>query len=615
MATYLGTHGSKIQNYTTDPDNPNTGEVWYNETNQVLKFLYPNVSTAGSWRTDVDVNTARRGFGSNGTYTSSLIYGGYDSGYTGKTESWNGSAWSEVNDLNNARNGNTGAGADNTSALSVGGYSSTLLYNGRTESWNGTNWTEVNDLNQSRSAPGGTGTATAAIATGGNIPPNSSTTKNESWNGTNWTEVNDLNTAREGANSSNAGTQTAALFAGGHRGNPPPNVNTDLVEQWNGTNWTEVNDLNTAREHVVNVGTSTSALAYGGSAPPYTADTELWNGTNWTEQNNLSTARTQAGKGGGTTNALAVSGYNGSNLANVEAWTAAGVPIGVWSTGGALNTARAQNSGAGASNASGLTFGGTPIPGVAGKTEQYDGTSWTEVNDMNKGGVERGGTGVVPSALAFGVEDPNPPTGNNPDGLTESWNGTNWTEVADLNTARSRMGAAGVSNTSALSFGGTPSGDYTELWNGSSWTEVNDMNDARWGLTGNGTVTSALAVGGIDGPTTNTANTESWNGTNWTEVNNLNTGRRESASSGADNTSSLVFGGETPSDTEVSNTEEWNGVSWAEVNNLNVVKNVLAGNGTQSSALAYGGNPGPGVVATTEEWNQPSFITKTVDTD
>ena len=27
MATYLGTHGSKIQNYTTDPDNPNTGEV------------------------------------------------------------------------------------------------------------------------------------------------------------------------------------------------------------------------------------------------------------------------------------------------------------------------------------------------------------------------------------------------------------------------------------------------------------------------------------------------------------------------------------------------------------------------------------------------------------
>ena len=38
MATYLGTHGSKIQNYTTNPDNPNQGEVWYNETDNVLKF-------------------------------------------------------------------------------------------------------------------------------------------------------------------------------------------------------------------------------------------------------------------------------------------------------------------------------------------------------------------------------------------------------------------------------------------------------------------------------------------------------------------------------------------------------------------------------------------------
>ncbi len=38
MATYLGKHGIKIQNYTTNPDNPNQGEVWYNETDNVLKF-------------------------------------------------------------------------------------------------------------------------------------------------------------------------------------------------------------------------------------------------------------------------------------------------------------------------------------------------------------------------------------------------------------------------------------------------------------------------------------------------------------------------------------------------------------------------------------------------
>ena len=45
MATYLGTHGSKIQNYTTDPDNPNTGEVWFNATtSNVLKFQYTAVT-------------------------------------------------------------------------------------------------------------------------------------------------------------------------------------------------------------------------------------------------------------------------------------------------------------------------------------------------------------------------------------------------------------------------------------------------------------------------------------------------------------------------------------------------------------------------------------------
>jgi hypothetical protein len=40
----------------------------------------------------------------------------------------------------------------------------------------------------------GAGTNTAALAFGGNIPPTTGAT--ETWNGTNWTEVNDLNTAR-----------------------------------------------------------------------------------------------------------------------------------------------------------------------------------------------------------------------------------------------------------------------------------------------------------------------------------------------------------------------------------------------------------------------------------
>ena len=41
------------------------------------------------------------------------------------------------------------------------------------------------------------------------------TAKSESWNGSSWTETNDLNSAREALNSKNAGTSTAGLVFGG----------------------------------------------------------------------------------------------------------------------------------------------------------------------------------------------------------------------------------------------------------------------------------------------------------------------------------------------------------------------------------------------------------------
>jgi hypothetical protein len=82
----------------------------------------------------------------------------------------------------------------------------------------------------------------------------------ETWNGTNWTEVNDLNTARIGL--AGAGTNTAALGFWW--------ICSSLVgstETWNGTSWTELNDLNTARYGLGGAGTNTAALAFGGTTP------------------------------------------------------------------------------------------------------------------------------------------------------------------------------------------------------------------------------------------------------------------------------------------------------------------------------------------------------------
>ena len=69
-------------------------------------------------------------------------------------------------------------------------------------------------------------------------------------------EVNDLNTVRRFLGG--AGTQTATITAGGSPG-------LAITETWNGTNWTEVNDLNTGRSSNGGVtGSTTAALVFGG---------------------------------------------------------------------------------------------------------------------------------------------------------------------------------------------------------------------------------------------------------------------------------------------------------------------------------------------------------------
>jgi hypothetical protein len=66
--------------------------------------------------------------------------------------------------------------------------------------------------------------------------------------------------------------------------------------------WTEVNDLNTARNRGYGTGTSTAAfVGLGGAAPGYLTNTETWNGTSWTEVNEANTARGQGGSFGSTT--------------------------------------------------------------------------------------------------------------------------------------------------------------------------------------------------------------------------------------------------------------------------------------------------------------------------
>ena len=325
MANYKDIHGTNIETVTSDPDNPVNGQVWYNSTDRVLKGFTSN--PAGSWSSGGNVNTARYVSGGSGTQTAALMIAGATAPPNVKrayTESYNGSSWTEVADLNTARFLVAAAGgpAGQTASLAIGGGADpgNLAI---VENWNGSSWTEVGDLNTARQQGSGAGTSTAAITFGGYASFPSPEDKTESWNGSAWTEVNDLNTARlYGASS---GTYTSALYFGGDDGATPTVL--AVTESWDGTSWTEVGDLNEARSLVSGGGiTNTSALAFGGyPGSGRTGKTESYNGSSWTELTDLSTARGRMSNGPMGTQglSLAVSGHPPSMPLSsaTEEWT------------------------------------------------------------------------------------------------------------------------------------------------------------------------------------------------------------------------------------------------------------------------------------------------------
>jgi hypothetical protein len=295
VTTYKEIQGISVQTVAGDPPAPLEGQIWYNSSTDTFKVY--RTAEVGSWATGNDLNTAREALTGAGTQTSSLATGGETPTITGATETYNGTNWTEVNDLNTARYLLAAAGADNTSALVFGGLSPLLA---NTESWNGTNWTEVNDLNTTKFGQGDAGTQTAALSIGGDMPSPAERRQTESWNGTNWTEVNDLNTFEDRGGS--FGTQTSALVAAG-------NGSETTAESWNGTNWSSITALNTPRSLLTGAGNdNTSGIVFGGYSGVNLGNTEQWNGSAWSEQNDLNTSRRQLGASGTTSLALAFGG-------------------------------------------------------------------------------------------------------------------------------------------------------------------------------------------------------------------------------------------------------------------------------------------------------------------
>ena len=302
MAEYKAIRGHTIRTIAGDASPLVVGDIWYSSTTRKIRGAKLG---AGAWATGGNLNTAIQYHGGFGIQTAAVsVSGNFTPGSppleSVETEEYNGTAWTEVNDNNTAGDGFSGCGI-----LTAG------IINGRspgsqlTESYDGTTWTEVNDMQtSSRGKRADAGTQAAAVCAGGENHPNVMV-DSEEWDGTNLAEGNNLNNGRS-TNYGGMGTQTAAIIAGG-----APPTNTPLrayAETYDGTSWTEVADLNTARVYGAGAGDQTDCIYWGGITAPVTDITEAYDGTSWTEVADLGTGVAGTAGGGTQSSALTFGG-------------------------------------------------------------------------------------------------------------------------------------------------------------------------------------------------------------------------------------------------------------------------------------------------------------------
>ncbi len=263
------------------------GLMWFNSGSSSLKGYGTAAGVpAGTWATGVSLNTGRYGgsFSHNGPITATIYFGGSTPSVTGKTESYNGTAYTEVADMGAARTYMSGGAGTQTAALGAGGEPGRT---DNTQTWDGSSWSEQSELNTAASLMAEGGSQTLAIAVGGQNPGVPTIyVQHEAWDGSSWSETTEMSTGRYGGFA--AGPTNANVIAFG--GQNPGTTNVVNAEIWNGSSWTEVNNLNEGRKYLMGQGNSSQALATGGDDGSYVANVEYWNGSSWTEINNLGTA-------------------------------------------------------------------------------------------------------------------------------------------------------------------------------------------------------------------------------------------------------------------------------------------------------------------------------------
>jgi len=334
MSEYKGIKGFQVQTRTEDPSptEAQIGDFYYNSATGQFKTINVGGASTGSFSSGTNLPSGQDYMGTIGSNTAALAICGTSPppSYPNQKKNieYDGSSWTELADLNQGRIvGIFGADGTTTAAIATAGQGPTpaspLVNLDASETWNGSSWTEVNEINTARdnctSTKSGSSTA-SLIYMGGTPSPH--TDKTESWNGSSWTEVNVLNNSRE--RGSGGGTQTNAIAVDGARAPSPANPDgVKYFETWDGTSWTSGPDTNTAHMYGASWGSSTAALVVG--TDPANNVVEGFNGTAWSEVAEMGTNRIVHGGGAGlsSSNNGIITGGSASGDSNaVEEWSA-----------------------------------------------------------------------------------------------------------------------------------------------------------------------------------------------------------------------------------------------------------------------------------------------------
>lgn len=232
------------------------------------------------------------------------------------------------------------------------------------------------------------------------------------------------------------GSSTGALAFGGM------NATSDLnaVEGFDEISWTMLSSLNSKRWGAAGVGGLLNALVAGGAyidtgnplVNVYHSSAEYYNGTSWSSVSSMNTARGYHGSSGNTGNCLMIGGIGNadtySGMSAVESYNGAS-----WSSAPSLNTARLTSS-CGIVSATLVVAGRSDFLTFLSSTEEYNGTSWTTGGDLGRQTCNHGVFGTATSAVACGGGT------NTAVDLAEAYDGTTWSGITCLN--QKRLGGA-----------------------------------------------------------------------------------------------------------------------------------------------------------------------------